>query len=62
MTKGATVYDVNGFVEDLPNMNFARTHHGCGHYINSDNNLVRKNVALIVFYILYLGLPGNRRQ
>ena len=34
------VYDENGFVEYLPDMNFNRQDHGCGHYINSNNEIV----------------------
>ena len=33
-------YDRNGFVEDLPRMNRNRMGHGCGHYVNSDNQKV----------------------
>ena len=34
------VYDVNGFVEYLPNMTHPRQNHACGHYIDSNSNIV----------------------
>ena len=35
------VYDVDGFVEYLPNMNHKRSDHGCGHYIDSNDKMVQ---------------------
>ena len=29
----ATIYNDNGFVEDLPSLNIGRWGHACGHYI-----------------------------
>ena len=44
MTSGsrALAYNQDGWIrsENYPPMNHQRTHHGCGHYINSDNVLV----------------------
>ena len=31
------VYSLNGLVEELPNMIEKRFTHGCGHYVNTDN-------------------------
>ena len=53
------VYDVDGFVEYLPDLIVGRYEHGCGHYINSNNenvrvfrrrnsNLTTTNVCLLV--------------
>ena len=39
--KRVTVYDVHGFVEFLPNMIHGRKDHGCGHYINNNNEIVK---------------------
>ena len=35
--KKASVYDLSGFVEDLPDFNVARFDHGCGSYLNENN-------------------------
>ena len=44
-----SVYDVNGFVNYLPNMTIGRLEHGCGHYVNSNNKIVRlKTVKAIL--------------
>ena len=34
------VYNINGFVKDLPDLNTNRGAHGCGHYVNKDMKLV----------------------
>jgi len=34
------VYDINGFVKSLPSLNTPRDSHGCGHYINNENQVV----------------------
>ena len=36
-----TVYNSEGFLMDLPNLNHGRTSHGCGHFVNTDNKVVR---------------------
>ena len=35
-----TSYSFEGFLADLPDMNEARSSHGCSHYLNSDNKIV----------------------
>jgi len=35
-----SVYNTAGWVEDLPNMQQGRFDHGCGHFINSNNEMV----------------------
>ena len=35
-----TVYNSDGFVEDLANMHTGRSVHGCGHYVDGENRLV----------------------
>ena len=37
-----TVYNNAGFVEDLPSLNTGRMYHGCGHFVNTDNQVVRQ--------------------
>ena len=32
-------HDTAGWVEDLPNMQQGRFDHGCGHFINSNNEM-----------------------
>merc|ERR1719334_260343 len=34
------VYNIDGFVKDLPDLNTNRGAHGCGHYVNKDMELV----------------------
>ena len=36
-----TVYNDEGFVADWPELKTGRFDHGCGHYINTDNKVVR---------------------
>ena len=36
-----STYNVNGFLENLPNLNVRRLLHGCGHYINVEGNEVQ---------------------
>ena len=38
--KIVSVYDVNGWVEDLPDLNQGRDDRGCGHYVDSNNDIV----------------------
>ena len=40
-----SVFDIGGWIEDLPNMSW-RSYHGCGHYIDGNNNIV-------IFYFNY---------
>ena len=35
-----SVYNSGGWVEDLPGLNTARKGHGCGHFVNNDNQVV----------------------
>ena len=35
-----TAYNNDGFVADLPSLNQARSDHGCGHFVNSENKKV----------------------
>ena len=37
----ATAYNSDGFLADLPALNQGRRGHGCGHFINTDNQAVR---------------------
>ena len=43
-----SVYNAQGWLEDYAGLNTGRKEHGCGHYINGDNNVVR--VILNVSY------------
>ena len=36
-----TVYNTKGWVADLPSLNQGRYGHGCGHFVNTDNKVVR---------------------
>ena len=33
-------YDVHGWVEDLPDLNWGRHSHGCGYFYNNETELV----------------------
>ena len=35
-----TAYDVDGWVEDLPDLMNYRNSHACGHYVDANNNMV----------------------
>ena len=46
-----SVYDIGGWVEDLPDLNTGRRDHGCGHYVDINNNTVRlvRFLFLLIF-------------
>ena len=35
-----SIYDRNGWLRDLPNLQSARRDHGCGHYVDNRNRVV----------------------
>ena len=37
-----TVYNTEGWVADWPGLNMGRYDHGCGHFVNTDNQVVRQ--------------------
>ena len=37
-----TVYNTEGFLTDLPSLNTGRHQHGCGYFVNTDNQVVRQ--------------------
>ena len=41
-----TVYNNEGFVADWPELKTGRYEHGCGHFVNTDNKVVR-HIALL---------------
>ena len=43
-----SVYNAQGWLEDYAGLNTGRKEHGCGHYINGDNNVVR-----VIFNVPY---------
>ena len=58
-----SVYDVNGWVEDLPDLNQGRDEHGCGYYVDSSNNIVSlqlEDLKTSLFH-LFQGLSCNWR-
>ena len=57
------VYDANGFVEYLPDLRFGRLQHGCGHYINSNNEIVSFIIRMNLITIIdsFSGVSCDRR-
>ena len=41
-TTRVTVYNKNGFLADWPHLQTSRYDHGCGHFVNADNKVVRQ--------------------
>ena len=37
-----TVYTLAGWAADLPSLRTSRWLHGCGHFVNTDNQVVRQ--------------------
>ena len=37
-----TVYNSAGWMEDWPELNTGRRDHACGHFVNTDNRVVRR--------------------
>ena len=42
-----TVYNTEGFLADWPSLNTGRYHHGCGHFVNTDNQVVRQQYCRV---------------
>ena len=40
VTNRVSVYNIGGWVEDLPDLITAGRGHGCGHYVDNSNNMV----------------------
>ena len=38
-----TVYNTAGLLTELPDLEQGRSDHGCGHFVNTDNKLVRQS-------------------
>ena len=41
VSPSVSVYNENGWVKKLPDLNIARFLHGCGYFVNNDNKLVK---------------------
>ena len=41
-----SVYDIGGWIEDLPDLNKGRFGHGCGHYVDDNNKTVLRVQSL----------------
>ena len=44
-----TKYDINGWIEDLPELNTGRLGHGCAHFYNNLNELVNRSYKIQIF-------------
>ena len=42
------VYNVDGWIEDLPQLQNQHYKHGCGHYVNNDNQIVRNIICCLL--------------
>ena len=56
-----TVYNEQGFVTELPNLNVGRSEHGCGHFVNTGGSQVRE-AQLTHLHHVFPGVLGNRRK
>ena len=43
-----SVYNIGGWLEDLPDLNIGREQHGCGHYVDNNNNMVIINHSYLI--------------
>ena len=48
-----SVYDIGGWVEDLPDLNTGRNDHGCGHYVDNNNDIVRLVLVLLLLIFIF---------
>ena len=48
--KTVSVYDIEGWVKDLPDLNNPRYGHGCGQYVKANKKIVR----FLLFSILLI--------
>ena len=47
-----SVYNIGGWVEDLPDLNTGRSNHGCGHYEDNNNDDVRLFLVLLLLIFI----------
>ena len=57
-----TVYNTEGWVEELPRLNQGRYRHGCGHFVNTDNKEVSDDHITIPVKITMSSCPGVPRS
>ena len=51
----AEVYNIDGFVEGLPQLQTQHYKHGCGHYINSDDKMVKYlGICFVILVNIYI--------
>ena len=41
-----------GWIEDLPDLNTGRTKHGCGHYVDNNDDIVR--LVLVLLLLIFI--------
>ena len=54
-----SIYSVDGWVEDLPDLLRGRYDHGCGHYVNNDDKMVAIFLKLLTFNFCVSGIFGD---
>ena len=54
-TRIVSVYNIGGWVEDLPDLNTGRRNHGCGHYVDNNNDIVR--LVLFILLLIFISRP-----
>ena len=50
--KKVIVYNIDGWVEDLPDLNTGRIDHGCGHYVDNNNEIV--GLVLLLLLLMFV--------
>ena len=45
-----SVYNSEGWVEDWAQLQTGRYQHACGHFVNTDNQVVRKQLSLLTIF------------
>ena len=55
----ASIYSVDGWVEDLPDLLIGRQYHGCGHYVNNDDKMVAIFSKELAFNFCVSGISGD---
>ena len=54
------VYNIHGWIMGLPDLQTGRCGHGCGHYINADEKIVKKlNQLSLLSIFTYLGVSRH---
>ena len=57
--KVVSLYDNQGWIEDLASLNFERYHHACGHYRDDNGNTVSTKICFLGHPLVFIPMNVN---